>query len=104
MDEAWLHCRTAALAEPGSTLVRESPGYMQFEVTTRWLRFTDDLEFLSDPGSNQIQVRSSSRVGYSDLGANRRRVERIRARYGELMKASSHEATPKPAPPSRTAP
>ncbi|MFQ5756728.1 MAG: DUF1499 domain-containing protein [Acidiferrobacterales bacterium] len=26
-----------------------------------------------------IAVRSASRIGYSDLGVNRRRVERIRA-------------------------
>ncbi len=104
-DQAWIHCRTAALAEPGSTLVRESPGYMRFEVTTRWLRFIDDLEFLADPGSDRIQVRSASRIGFSDLGANRRRVERIRARHGELMAGLAPEAPPRPAAPtSRTAP
>lgn len=100
MTSAWIHCRNAAIAESGSLLVRESPGYMRFEVTTRWFRFVDDLEFLADPGTDRIQVRSSSRIGYSDLGANRRRVERIRARYGELMDTSTPESMPKPTDPS----
>lgn len=104
-DQAWIRCRAAALAEPGSTLIRESPGYMRFEVSTRWLRFIDDLEFLADASAGQIQVRSSSRVGYSDLGTNRRRVERIRVRYAELMDSLAPEPPSKPvAPASRVAP
>ncbi len=103
MDQAWIHCRDAAMAEPGARLVHESPGYMRFEVATRWLRFIDDLEFLADPGSDRIHVRSSSRIGYSDLGANRRRIDRIRVRHGEFMAARDREAAPQPAgPPTRT--
>lgn len=105
MDQAWIHCRSAVTAEPGSRLVHESPGYMRFEITTRWLRFVDDLEFLADPGSGRIQVRSGSRIGYSDLGTNRRRVERIRVRHQELMAAPGPETPPSPGDPaSRTAP
>ncbi|MDF1629437.1 MAG: DUF1499 domain-containing protein [Alcanivoracaceae bacterium] len=41
------------------------------------LRFTDDVLFhIDDDG--MIQVRSASRIGYSDLGANRNRVEMLR--------------------------
>lgn len=100
MTAAWIHCRNAAIAESGSLLVREAPGYMRFEITTRWLRFVDDLEFLADPDTNRIQVRSSSRIGHSDLGANRRRVERIRARYGEFMDAAKPESMPKATDPA----
>ena len=57
MDQAWIHCRSAVTAEPGSRLVHESPGYMRFEITTRWLRFVDDLEFLADPGTLGIPDR-----------------------------------------------
>ena len=42
------------------------------------MRFTDDLEFLLDRERGVIDVRSASRVGYSDLGANRKRVEALR--------------------------
>jgi uncharacterized protein (DUF1499 family) len=45
----------------------------------------DDLEFRLIPEEHIIDVRSASRVGYWDLGANRRRVERIRERFQALM-------------------
>jgi len=40
--------------------------------------FTDDAEFLLDRERRLIQLRSASRLGYSDLGLNRRRIEEIR--------------------------
>lgn len=79
-SEALRRCRAACLAEPGARLVRETDSYLRFEMVTRWWRFIDDLECLHDPASNVIHVRSASRVGHSDLGANRRRIERIRQR------------------------
>jgi len=101
MEQAWAHCRAAAFAEPGTRLVSESPGYMRFEATTRWCRFVDDVEFLADPPLNLIQVRSSSRIGPSDLGTNRRRVERIRSEHQKRMRLSN----PGPAPtPTQTLP
>ncbi len=78
--DALRRCRTACLAEPGTRLVSETDSYLRFEVVTRWWRFIDDLECLYDPASNVIQVRSASRIGHSDLGTNRRRIERIRRR------------------------
>jgi uncharacterized protein (DUF1499 family) len=39
----------------------------------------DDVEFYLDPGKKVIQVRSASRLGESDLGVNRQRIETIRA-------------------------
>lgn len=67
--------------QPGAVLIGESEHYLRFEVTTPLLRFVDDLEFLLDPEQGVIHVRSASRVGRSDLGANRRRVEAIRAQF-----------------------
>ena len=52
--------------------------------TSLIFRFVDDVNFIiRDDG--KIDVRSASRVGYSDLGANRRRVEHLR----ELLEANS---------------
>lgn len=48
------------------------------EVTSRIFRFVDDLELRLRRAEGRIDVRSASRVGRSDLGANRRRVERLR--------------------------
>jgi uncharacterized protein (DUF1499 family) len=48
------------------------------ECRSRLLRFVDDLTFYLDPDQGAIHVRSASRLGYSDLGVNRKRVEAIR--------------------------
>ncbi len=76
--QAELHAiKAAMLAMPRTRLVVEEPGYLKFEVRTRFFRFVDDVEFeLEDDGL--VHVRSASRVGRSDLGVNRRRVEAIR--------------------------
>jgi uncharacterized protein (DUF1499 family) len=58
--------------------------YIHAEFTSFLFRFVDDVEFLLDDGSKTIHVRSASRVGYSDLGVNRRRVEEIRSRFDTL--------------------
>lgn len=48
------------------------------ECRSRFFRFVDDLSFYFDPDQGTIHVRSASRLGYSDLGVNRKRVETIR--------------------------
>ncbi len=40
--------------------------------------WTDDVEFLVNPEQNIIHFRSSSRWGYDDLGANRKRIENLK--------------------------
>lgn len=62
-------------------IVVEQPDYIRVEIETRWLRFTDDAEFWLDPSAGVIHVRSASRLGQRDLGANRRHIETIRARF-----------------------
>lgn len=59
-------------------IVDESPTYLRAEFRSALFRFVDDAEFLIDDSRKVIHVRSASRVGYSDLGVNRRRVENIR--------------------------
>jgi uncharacterized protein (DUF1499 family) len=59
-------------------VVRE-PGYLHAEFSTRLLRFTDDVEFELRTGPGVIAVRSASRLGYYDFGANRSRIEKLRA-------------------------
>ncbi len=66
---------------PRTKIVKEEPAYLRAESTSLIFRFTDDLEFAFDDIQKLIHVRSASRVGYSDLGANRKRVETIRRRF-----------------------
>ena len=65
-------------AMPRTQLISQKNNYLHFECRSRLFRFVDDLEFYVDPERHVIQVRSASRVGYSDLGVNRKRVERVR--------------------------
>jgi uncharacterized protein (DUF1499 family) len=68
---------------PGARIVSARDGYLHAEFTSRIFRFVDDVELLLDPEAGVVHVRSASRVGYSDLGANRRRVEAIRRAFGD---------------------
>lgn len=69
----------AAIAQmPRTRLVSDTGDYLHVECLSRLLGFIDDLEFLAQPESGLVQVRSASRLGYSDLGANRRRIEALR--------------------------
>jgi len=54
----------------------EEAGYLRVEFHTTF--FTDDGEFLLERDSKVIHVRSASRIGYSDFGKNRGRIEDIR--------------------------
>ena len=72
---------TLLSAIPGSRVVEVDGPYLRATVTSRVLRFVDDLELLADPEASVVHVRSASRVGTWDLGANRHRVERLRAAY-----------------------
>ncbi len=65
-------------AMPGAELVADEEHYLHFTFTTRVLRFVDDVEFVFDPTDSIIHCRSASRVGYGDLGVNRRRIEKVR--------------------------
>jgi uncharacterized protein (DUF1499 family) len=64
---------------PRTEIQAQADNYLWVVFTSRLLRFRDDVEFLLGPG-DAVQVRSASRLGYSDLGVNRKRVETIRAR------------------------
>ena len=69
----------AVEAMPRTRVVTSGDGYLHAEFTSRLFRFVDDLELLYDDNLPGFQVRSASRTGYSDLGANRKRVEALRA-------------------------
>lgn len=63
----------------GARIVSQREGYLHAEFSSRLFGFVDDLELLSDPAADVIQVRSASRSGHSDLGVNRKRVEALRS-------------------------
>ena len=78
---AMARLKSIVRAMPGTTLISQRPEYFYAEFRTRIMGFVDDVEFLLDERANIVQVRSSSRLGYSDFGANRRRIEAIRQKF-----------------------
>lgn len=71
--------RAAAEAMAGAKVVRSDAHYLYVQYTTPLMKFVDDAEFWYDPVAQTVQVRSASRVGKSDLGVNRKRIEAVRA-------------------------
>jgi uncharacterized protein (DUF1499 family) len=69
--------------EMGGKIVHEDNYYLWATFSTRIFRFVDDLELRMDEGNGVIHIRSASRVGYSDMGTNRRRIEDFRVRFGQ---------------------
>lgn len=66
---------------PRAHIVTVRSDYIHAEFKTPILHFTDDLELWLDRAHSDIDVRSASRLGKSDLGVNRARVETLRALY-----------------------
>ncbi|MBD1566296.1 DUF1499 domain-containing protein [Vibrio sp. SA48] len=65
-----------ALSIPRSKTASKEDNYLRIEYTSRIMRFVDDLELKID--KRRLIVRSESRIGYSDMGVNRKRVELLR--------------------------
>ena len=76
---------------PRSKLVVEDAGYLHFEFRSFLFRFVDDVELLIDEENSIVHLRSASRVGYSDFGVNRRRMEEIRQRFTHSDQGSSNQ-------------
>lgn len=77
-SEAMLRLKEALLNEKRVTIVIDQPTYLRAEVRSLIFRFVDDVEFTLLPEQGLVQIRSSARIGYTDFGVNRRRIERIR--------------------------
>lgn len=75
---AWQALRQVVADLARTRVIEESVDYLHVECRSMLWGFIDDLEFHLRPSSAEIAVRSASRLGYSDLGVNRRRVQRIR--------------------------
>jgi uncharacterized protein (DUF1499 family) len=81
-DEQWRVVRESVVAM-GGTIVSERENYLHATVTSATFRFVDDVELRRD--GKLWHVRSSSRVGYSDMGANSKRVAALKSRVLEAL-------------------
>ena len=71
---------------PRTELIDETEESLHYVVSSKVMRFKDDVEFIFDDETRQIEFRSASRVGYSDFNVNRKRMEDVSERYRRLIK------------------
>ena len=77
--ESWQAVIGVVREQPRTDIVAEEATRMSAEVSSRVFGFVDDLDLVYHPETGRIGVRSASRSGYWDMGANRSRVEDLRA-------------------------
>jgi uncharacterized protein (DUF1499 family) len=86
-QDAWYRLRGIVASLPRTSVVSDTGSYLHVEFTSLLFRFVDDVEFLADDNAKVIHIRSASRLGTSDLGVNRKRVEKIRRRWQKATPA-----------------
>ncbi len=82
--QAWDAVLSILNESPRARVVTTHDNYIHAEFRSMIFRFVDDMEFFFDDAAPLIHVRSASRIGYSDLGVNRKRVEVFRERFMQL--------------------
>ncbi len=71
-------------SEKRAKVVTRRENYIHAVYTIPVMKFKDDLEFYLPDSSNVIHFRSASRIGYSDLGLNKRRIRRIQKKLSNM--------------------
>ncbi|MGQ9426416.1 DUF1499 domain-containing protein [Gilvimarinus sp. F26214L] len=69
----------------GGRLEAEQENYLAFTFRSRVFRFVDDFEVRLVPEDDLLHIRSASRVGHSDFGVNRRRVDQFKNQLQERL-------------------
>jgi uncharacterized protein (DUF1499 family) len=77
--EQWRQLKAWIAGQENWEITVDDDRFLQAVVKTPLMRFRDDVQLLFFPDARLIQVRSSSRLGISDMGTNAKRVEALRA-------------------------
>ena len=83
-ESAWALLKQVVI-EHGGRVHEAGSDYIWSTFTIPFFGFVDDVEFRLSPQEGVIHVRSASRLGFSDLGVNRGRVEELRAAFQKVM-------------------
>ncbi len=71
-----------SLSEMGQNKIVQSKGpYIHVVFTSAQMGYNDDVELWIAQEDGQIHYRSQSRIGYSDMGANKARYDRFKRLY-----------------------
>lgn len=87
-EEAWEIAKQTVSAMPRTKIISASDDYLHAECSSAVFGFIDDLELHLRPDKSIIAIRSASRMGHSDFGVNRDRVEKLRATFSRQISAS----------------
>lgn len=88
-DVALAQLKQVIRSLPKTSIITETDSYIYAEFTSAIMGFVDDVEFYLEPEARVFHVRSASRLGKSDLGVNRKRVETIRSQFQALQAQQS---------------
>jgi len=83
----------AAIVEQGGQIQAENDDYLAATFTSAFFGFVDDLEARLDVSKGVLHIRSASRVGHSDFGINRKRVELLKRRFTESLSNEANSST-----------
>ena len=79
---AFTKLETIVRATDGASIITNQGSYLYAEYQSSLFKFVDDVEFVLDESAGVIHMRSASRLGRKDFGANRARLEAIRLAMG----------------------
>lgn len=77
---AWTSLKEAVIAT-GGNIQKDDGSYLWATFTSPVFRFVDDFEARLDAQNQVIHLRSASRVGHGDMGANKKRVDKVVAKF-----------------------
>jgi len=80
--ETWENLKQVMI-ERGGEVQAETADYMHIIFSTAIFHYVDDVELRFDRGRGLIHIRSASRIGRSDFGVNRKRMESIKKALGD---------------------
>lgn len=78
-EKAWQALKQAIISTPRMVVTHENETSLHAEATSFLFRFVDDINVILDEEAQLIHIRSASRIGHSDFGVNRKRIETLRA-------------------------
>ncbi|MFQ3228877.1 DUF1499 domain-containing protein [Reinekea sp.] len=82
---ATMQALVAASAQYGNaSIIEQTDHYLYVVFTTALMKYRDDVEFYIDEANKEVHFRSASRAGYSDMGLNRERYNKIAELYQAL--------------------
>jgi uncharacterized protein (DUF1499 family) len=95
LEEAKEILREVLATLPKLSVVKDEGAYLHAEAQTMVFEYTQDVEFLFDEKTKELHFKSASRVGYTDFGSNKRRMQSVVARFirkrdGRLAEAAAN--------------